>query len=293
MRLNMWIASLISSRKVFKNYLLSNLQYLIFKRLFPYVSISVKCIDGSIASLSVDEYYALLVGLRRGIIVNYSCSDNAVVLFNGLKISLSEFLELDPRALLLGWKYNGGFWELNGVKMKHLPPPVVEVFNYRMYDRLRYVKGSVVVDVGAGVGDSVIYFILRGAEKVIALEPNIKYCYEMLENFRLNNVEGSKVVVLSRSADSHTLSELVSEYSIDDGVLKMDCEGCEYEVLLNTPAEVLRHFREVLVEYHGSPKPLVKKLIEVGFKVSVEKPWAYIRTETRTPIPVGFIYAEV
>ena len=33
------------------------------------------------------------------------------------------------------------------------------------------LRGREVVDVGAGIGDSALYFILHGARKVIAVEP--------------------------------------------------------------------------------------------------------------------------
>jgi hypothetical protein len=95
-------------------------------------------------------------------------------------------------------------------------------------------------------------------------------------------------VALNKAADSQTLLRLVSEYNINNGVLKIDCEGCEYEVLLNTPLNTLQHFKEILVEYHGNPKPLAGKLVEAGFHVEVEKPWTHIRGE----IPVGFIHAK-
>jgi hypothetical protein len=147
------------------------------------MSIRVKCESNDVRFLSVSEYYALLAGLRIGVVTSYSCRDNMVVLFNGLRIPLRELLEIDPRALLLGWRYNdNGFWELGNVKIKRPSTTVIEIFNYKQYDRLKHVEGNIVVDIGAGVGDSVIYFILRGASRVIALEPNRKYYCEMLEN---------------------------------------------------------------------------------------------------------------
>jgi len=260
----------------------------VFKRVCPRASIRVECRDSGVASLSVSEYYALLVNSRLGVVVDYSCRDNTVVLFNGLRIPLRELVEIDIHAPLLGWKYNSsGFWELGDIKVKHPSITVIEVFNFKQYARLKRVEGSIVVDIGAGVGDSVIYFTLRGARRVVALEPNVKYYCEMLENIKLNNVE-DRVVALNRAADSQTLLELVGEHGIDSGVLKVDCEGCEYEVLLNTPASTLQHFNEILVEYHGDPVPLARKLREAGFRVVVEKPWTYIRRK----IPVGFIHTE-
>ncbi|MFP3238786.1 MAG: FkbM family methyltransferase [Caldivirga sp.] len=48
-----------------------------------------------------------------------------------------------------------------------------------------------------------------------------------------------------------TLGELMDRFGIDpnDAVLKMDCEGCEFDVVLND-YEHVRLFRELILEYH-------------------------------------------
>ena len=58
-----------------------------------------------------------------------------------------------------------------------------------------------------------------------------------------------------------TLSELTSRFSInvDDAILKMDCEGCEFDVILND-YEHVRSFRELIFEYHGDPTLLLNAL---------------------------------
>jgi len=141
------------------------------------------------------------------------------------------------------------------------------------------VKDKVVVDVGAFVGDSAIYFALKGAKRVIAIEPHLGAYAEMLENIRLNNLEGVIVPLNAGLAskpgkirvervneetigtfhrfseagevDAVTLGEIVERYGIGEGaVLKMDCEGCEYDVILND-YEHVRLFDEILFEYHA------------------------------------------
>ena len=49
-----------------------------------------------------------------------------------------------------------------------------------------------------------------------------------------------------------TLGELMSRFSIngDETVLKMDCEGCEFDVILND-YEHVRLFRELIFEHHA------------------------------------------
>jgi FkbM family methyltransferase len=71
-----------------------------------------------------------------------------------------------------------------------------------MYKSLS-VKDRVVVDVGAFVGDSAIYFALRGARKVIAIEPRTGAYKEMLENIRLNKLEDVIVPINAGLASRH------------------------------------------------------------------------------------------
>ena len=154
------------------------------------------------------------------------------------------------------------------------------------------VNDRVVVDVGAFVGDSAIYFALKGAKRVIAIEPHPGAYAEMLENIRLNNLEGVIVPLNAGLAgkpgrirvggvseeetgqvyhrpsevgevDAITLGEIVEKYGIGEGaVLKMDCEGCEYDVILND-YEHVRLFDEILFEYHAYiAKILVQVLLE-------------------------------
>jgi len=158
-----------------------------------------------------------------------------------------------------------------------------------VYDSLD-VKDKVVIDVGAFVGDSAIYFALKGAKRVIAVEPHPGAFAEMLENIKLNTI-GNKIipvnaglanksgkVCLVKSFDNSdtlvmyhrlgdcinaipavTLGELISRFGVDSGnaVLKMDCEGCEYDVILSD-YEHIQMFKELVFEYHPSivNKPL-------------------------------------
>ncbi len=121
------------------------------------------------------------------------------------------------------------------------------------------------IDVGAFVGDSAIYFALKGARRVIAIEPHPGAYAEMLDNIKLNNLEDviisinaglasrpGKICIENVSAvPAVTLSELINRFGIDpsDAVLKMDCEDCEFDVILND-YEHVRLFRELIFEYH-------------------------------------------
>jgi FkbM family methyltransferase len=56
---------------------------------------------------------------------------------------------------------------------------ILAIFEYGDWYEDLNVRGRVVVDVGAYIGDSAIYFALRGARKVVAVEPH-PGAYEVL-----------------------------------------------------------------------------------------------------------------
>ena len=56
------------------------------------------------------------------------------------------------------------------VKFYHLEEQPSDVFLNEAYPFLP-VNGKTVIDIGGYIGDTAIYFIMKGAKKVIALEP--------------------------------------------------------------------------------------------------------------------------
>jgi hypothetical protein len=98
----------------------------------------------------------------------------------------------------------------------------------------------------------------------------------MLENIKLNNLENIIVPINAYliseqnkarfgEAPVVTLNDVVSKYSIDgNAVLKMDCEGCEFDIILNDYAHI-KVFNEVIFEYHanvgGKPSKLLKRIV--------------------------------
>ncbi|MFP3287946.1 MAG: FkbM family methyltransferase [Acidilobus sp.] len=171
--------------------------------------------------------------------------------------------------------------------------------DYEVPEVLSGLRGREVIDVGANAGDSALYFILHGARKVIALEPlpNIARCAE--ENVRLSGAT-DKVKVLNAALSSEpvnvpcdydvfssggfstlkgsgpckvtgvTLSDLLGMIG-DPFLLKMDCEGCEAQVILGPERERLRAFEHVIFETHPyitdvSDEKLLASLKELGLE---------------------------
>jgi FkbM family methyltransferase len=150
------------------------------------------------------------------------------------------------------------------------------------------VKGKTVVDIGANIADSSIYFCLEDAKKVIALEPyypNYVIANKNLEKtgfsdkveILLSGCAGKKGEIELNEQNSKnipllTLEELVSTYHIESALLKIDCEGCEYDTILETPSDILRKFSHIQIEYHYGYKNLQKKLEDSGFDVKISPP---------------------
>jgi len=55
---------------------------------------------------------------------------------------------------------------------------------------------------------------------------------------------------------------------LSNAILKLDCEGCEYDTILNCSASILQKFTDIQVEYHKGYKNLEEKFMSVGFEVS-------------------------
>lgn len=159
------------------------------------------------------------------------------------------------------------------------------------------VSGKIVVDVGASIGDTSIYFVSRGAKRVIAYEPIPHICELMKKNVKLNNMNNvinincnavsfstsSKTLLLCINKRWHGISRIVnSPEECSDGdivqvptstipradVLKMDCEGCEFDIIINMNEPM---YYEIGLEFHGTPDKLIMKLRELGYDVFITK----------------------
>lgn len=82
-----------------------------------------------------------------------------------------------------------------------------------------------------------------------------------------------------RTVPCWSLGELLRHERLEQvDLLKMDCEGAEYEVLENATDDELRTFRRIAMEfhlYHPSHRleTLVTRLQKCGFEVQITKTW--------------------
>lgn len=200
------------------------------------------------------------------------------------------------------------------------PSKVPLFFAYNLFlRRLEYpavdVRGKVVVDVGANIGDTAVYFAVNGAKKVIAFEPFPDLLKIAGLNVRQNGFEKTielveagvasetKSVRVSGATSTHSggsqitgsesprdsenrqgaaqskssagsiklisLSDVAEKYALSDAVLKLDCEGAEYDILLGADRGLLRRFSTIMLEYHYGYENLLEKLKSAGFEVKL------------------------
>jgi len=190
------------------------------------------------------------------------------------------------------------------------------------YDFLQPIKDNTVIDIGMNIGDSAVWFAINDASFVIGLEP-YKNSYEMaITNVEINDLRekilplnagygrdgiievedkvsdvgnvleerkgGIKIPLLS-------LSKLLEEYRDNisgELLLKMDCEGCEYNILEENK-ETLRQFKRIIIEYHNGYERLKKYLEECGFICSITGPHKWYDETTKRNLVQGYLYAKL
>jgi len=239
--------------------------------------------------------YPINSTLRNGkrVIINYHLQDLIFIndwdkycRFEGSSLIIKKNL---PPAIFRGWENSGD------------PTPIFLEEEYNFLS----IRGNEVIDIGANIADSSIFFVLKGAKKVIALEPFPKNFDIAKKNIQLNNMEqkidlilaacGAKNDVTHVNIDSIgvvktldknekkglkipilNLDKILERCKTESPILKVDCEGCEYESILSASRETLRRFRQIFIEYHFGYQNLKKKLESCGFRVSKSGPKAGI-----------------
>ena len=95
---------------------------------------------------------------------------------------------------------------------------------------------------------------------------------------RINDDLGSKSYSTLGVSKDGTLTEMLSldtvakRYCNGEAVLKIDCEGGEYPIILNASVDALRKFEQIVVEYHDGYKNLERKLRSAGFDITHARP---------------------
>ena len=204
----------------------------------------------------------------------------------------------------------------NGAKLKlgraidHVP--IIEIFFHKDYGDMP--DNSVIVDLGANIGTFSIYAASTARNvKIYAYEALEAFYKLMVENVRANNCEQSiecfnyavagdtntrtlfvestnfffptlvdseaKGMQKSIEVRCITLAGIFESNKIETiDMLKIDCEGAEYEILYNTPRAYFARINEIRMEYHNleaegrsNVEGLKSFLSEQGFRITFTK----------------------
>jgi len=164
-----------------------------------------------------------------------------------------------------------------------------------------------VIDIGANVGAFSILAAYLGAKKVIAIEPVLETYKNLFDNInksKLSTIVPMKYLVSAQNGDKHKISinensghnsmyNVDSNYEIvetvtlhtllesldgDDILLKLDCEGAEYDILLSASHEDMQRINQVIIEIHADLHPeykgfdiITNQLTSFGFKQADSK----------------------
>lgn len=178
------------------------------------------------------------------------------------------------------------------------------VQEYSKYD-LVIDKEDIVIDIGGHIGLFSLFasqFCKKG--KIFCFEP-VSENYEMLlENLELNKIQNIipfNLAVARKSArvriflnedkaghsmfvpnsqiieiESISLKEIFDDNNIEKcGLIKIDCEGAEYEIIDSLPTEYFKKISNFIIEYHFAQKNLEllknlkNKLSDLGFKLEI------------------------
>ncbi len=137
------------------------------------------------------------------------------------------------------------------------------------------VDNCVVLDIGAYIGDTAVYFARRGAKKIIAYEPISTFAAMAKENALLNGY-AEKIAVVNAGIgaedgflqvnDKYQVKQVSIKSALDMvgyvDLLKMDCEGVEWDIMTKSVSEgLLDNIGKIVMEVHGFHPERMKKLL--------------------------------
>lgn len=202
-----------------------------------------------------------------------------------------------------------------------------ETFIDRFYEKFGTPVGNgwKIIDIGAGIGDYTIFATYRHpGNQVYAYEPFAPSFELLRKNISINHIEyihtfaqavsgetglirldisgGEPLQVSSTGAHQAVSPEkqtLVPSTSLADALksnniercdlIKLDCEGAEFDILFSAEPEILKRVDRIVLEYHdyvtgNNHRELAEYLRESGYKVRT--------TPNYVHADLGYLYAE-
>jgi FkbM family methyltransferase len=184
-----------------------------------------------------------------------------------------------------------------------------EVWTMKEYETEHFSIGpeDVVIDIGAHIGTFSVWAAQKAVSgRVISFEPNPENYALLEENKSLNQLPNLSIINSAVSdvrgsarlytsdfhnmthsffeegtrdftlVDTLSLEDIIQEYKLERvHYLKIDAEGAEYQIILNTPSNVLAQIDKIFIEYHDylkhgyNFKDLTGYLTENGFQIEI------------------------
>tara|TARA_B100002051_G_C16616997_1_gene576240 strand:- start:56 stop:865 length:810 start_codon:yes stop_codon:yes gene_type:complete len=176
---------------------------------------------------------------------------------------------------------------------------IFTVFVRKDYGKI--AKNSVVLDIGGNIGIFALYALSSGSSHIYIIEPNSKSINLISKNLKFNNFLNKATIIKSavtsqsnqslkipiessmyntitprdevnnnndnfEDVNSISLADLYEKY---EGInfTKMDCEGSEYDIILNSQNSVLEKVPKYIIEFHkGKVVKLIEKFASAGIK---------------------------
>ena len=195
-----------------------------------------------------------------------------------------------------------------------------EIFEKGIYN-IKSIKPRIIFDIGSNIGLFSIFISQKYPKaQIYAFEPNPSVFKVLKRNIEINKITQAHIynaaiaknsgrrlfyenkmtpasgffktgeIIGKKYVKTFTLAEIFIQYGIKScDLLKIDCEGAEYEILMNLNKTLLKKIKNIIVEYHDSLtnysyRDLVKLFLLNGFSVK-RKVQQYDKT-------IGIIYAK-
>lgn len=217
--------------------------------------------------------------------------------------NLLESPSPDYNVMLCTWRNpNAGTTDLSWLHGQNplIYNEVIGVNQYQLTSEKMHNRN--VIDIGANIGMFSLLAASLGAKKVITVEPISDTFAKMVDNINfsgyktiiplknlVSSVSGEiKNVSLNENTGANsmynvadkfeagiatiTLADILSQFDDGNVFLKLDCEGAEYDIILNASDADMTKITEIVMEIHTDLHPIYKgtsvienKLLAFGF----------------------------
>jgi FkbM family methyltransferase len=184
------------------------------------------------------------------------------------------------------------------------------IFYEREYaDYFPFYQKANIIDIGAHHGYFSMFSAVNTAKdsKIVAIEPDSENFNRLVQNVKHNslpNIESISCAIagedgqseffpgngvnstivanyalsqsgaISKTIETRTLAKIIEDNNLPRvDFLKMDCEGAEYQILINTPSEVFDKIETISMEFHDmkdvryTGESILNILTQNGFKI--------------------------